>query len=180
MEKAKTDIFCGGKAIIKTIAVYPSTSMDIICPTCYFAEELNFLEPPQEDFQITCSRCNEIIAVKLNRREHYRKHLSIPVYYSSSEFDNILDSGVKSGWIVDISKSGIGIEISSFKYSEECEKAGNILTIAFSLPPQNKQIKVRGQIVRICADKKLKVNVGIKFINLDEYQKQIISFFLRP
>jgi hypothetical protein len=154
--------------------------MDIICPTCYFAEALNFLEPPLKDFQITCSRCNEIIVVKLNRREYYRKHLSIPIYYSLSEFDNILDSDVKSGWIVDISKSGIGIEISAFKYSKEYEKEGNILTIAFSLPPQNKQLRVKGQIVRICTDKKLKVNIGIRFFNLDEYQKQIISFFLRP
>jgi hypothetical protein len=69
------------------------------------------------------------------------------VYYSLHDFDNISDTRVKSGWTVDISKTGIGIEISAFKYS---------------------------------GDKKLKINMGIQFLNLDDYQSQTIGIFLMP
>jgi c-di-GMP-binding flagellar brake protein YcgR len=165
---------------MKTISVYPSAEINIECPTCNSSEVLKFSDPPKEGFQITCSRCSEEIVVKLNERQYYRKQVSIPVYYSLHDFDNVLDARVKSGWIVDISKTGIGVEISALKYSKEYEKEGNIVTISFTLPPKNKQLKVKGEIVRIFGDKKLKINMGIQFLNLDDYQNQTIGLFLMP
>jgi c-di-GMP-binding flagellar brake protein YcgR len=165
---------------MKIIYVYPSVEINIQCPTCNFSEVQKFQLPPKEGFQIVCSKCNEEIVIKLNERQYYRKQVSIPVYYSLHDFDNISDTRVKSGWTVDISKTGIGIEISAFKYSTEYEKEGNIMTISFALPPKNKQIKVKGKIVRIFGDKKLKINMGIQFLNLDDYQSQTIGIFLMP
>ncbi len=165
---------------MKTISIYPSTEINIKCPTCISSEMLKLPYSPKEDFQMTCSRCNEEIIVKLNERQYYRKQVSIPVYYSLHDFDNILDTRVKSGRIVDISRTGIGVEISALKYSKEYEKEGNIVTISFALPPKNKQIKAKGKIVRIFGDKKLRTNIGIQFLNLDDYQSQTIGLFLMP
>lgn len=165
---------------MKEVIVYPSKKIEIVCPACYALKVFEFLEPPQKGFEFHCSSCNEFITVELNRREFYRKELSIPVYYSLSDFSNIMEPGIKSGWIRNISKGGIGIEISSLKYSDDYEKVGNILTVFFSLPPQNRQIKARGEIVRVSKEKKFKITLGIRFLELSEDQKQIISFYLRP
>lgn len=164
---------------MKEVIAYPSTKIEILCPACYASRVFEFAEPPQKGFEFKCSSCNELITVELNRRKFYRKELSIAVYYSLTNFSNIMEPGVKSGWIKDISKGGIKIEISHLKFSDEYEKIGNILTIFFSLPPQNKQIKVKGEIVRVSKEK-FKVVLGIKFLDLTEDHIQIISFFLRP
>jgi c-di-GMP-binding flagellar brake protein YcgR len=165
---------------MREVIVYPSTKIEIICPACYAAKIFEFAEPPTKGFEFKCSSCNEIITVELNRRAFYRKELSIPVYYSLNDFDNIMEPDIKSGWMRDISKGGIKIEISPLKYSDDYEKIGNILTIFFSLPPQNKQIKVKGEIVRVSKEQKFKLDFGVRFLELSEDQKQIISFFLRP
>ncbi len=162
------------------VKVNPDSKIDVICPACYTVNTFEFSEPPKEGFEFRCSKCSELIIVELNKREFYRKELSIPVYYSLKDFENIIDKDVKSGWIRNISKGGLGIEISPLKYDVEYEKVGNILTLFFSLPPYNSPIKTTGEIVRISTEKKFKVYFGIKFIELSENSKQIIGFFLRP
>lgn len=162
------------------VMVWPSDKMEVICPACYASKTFEFLEPPKEGFEFRCPKCNELIVVELNRRAFYRKELSIPIYYSLKDFENIIEEGVKSGWIRNISKGGLGIEISPLKYDGEYEKVGNVLTLFFNLPPYNSPIKTKGEIMRVSTDKKFQVYFGIKFLDLNKNSKQIIDFFLRP
>jgi c-di-GMP-binding flagellar brake protein YcgR len=162
------------------VFAYSDKKLNIICPACYTDKTFEFTEPPKEGFEFRCSKCNELIVVEINRRAFYRKELSIPIYYSLKDFDSIIEEGVKSGWIRNISKGGIGIEISSLKYDEEYEKIGNVLTLFFNIPPYYNQIRAKGEIVRVSTEKKFKIFLGIKFLDISENSKQLISFFLRP
>ncbi|KJR42423.1 hypothetical protein MCHI_001686, partial [Candidatus Magnetoovum chiemensis] len=83
------------------------------CPKCLntilFDEGGKF---PRENSTIECGSCREELVIKINKRGFYRRQVSLPVKFSPKDFDDINSPQAKSCKIIDISKSGIGIEMS--------------------------------------------------------------------
>jgi c-di-GMP-binding flagellar brake protein YcgR len=166
---------------VKTVSVYPAAFLKIPCPHCGFQNELMQDEPPKVDFAFRCSQCKDEFLVKLNLRQFYRKEVSIPCYFTtSSEVDNIRDPSIKNGWLVDISRSGCGIELSKLKHSPTSERKGNFVQVFFTFPGQNELFKVQGEISSIIEVSPHKIKIGVNFINLEEHQQRRLSIFLMP
>lgn len=166
---------------MKTVSVYPAVLMKIPCPHCGFEHEHMQSAPPEADFAFKCTNCKSDFLVKLNARHFYRKEVSIPCYYTTAmDVDNILDPRIKTGWIVDISRTGCGIEYSKLKHSPLDERKGNILLVFFTFPGQRDLFKVQGEISAVFETPTHKMKMGINFMNLEQHQQQRLSVFLMP
>lgn len=138
-------------------------------------------EPPDADFAFNCQKCKSDFLCKLNARHFYRKDVNIPCYYTTAmDVDNILDPRIKTGWILDISRTGCGVEFSKLKHSPLDERKGNIILIFFTFPGQRDLFKVQGEIASVFESPTHKLKMGVNFTNLDQYQQQRLSVFLMP
>jgi len=168
---------------MKVLLVYPSRLISFKCPYCEAAGKIKRETQISEDFKVRCPKCKEEIYIKMNIRKCYRKEISITVHYSLSDISNISDRGARKGKIINISKGGLLIEISSVRQSSEddYEKQGAILTFLFSLPPNDELLKVKGEIKKIISSaQSSKIQIGAEFVRLEEYSKKQIGFFLLP
>ncbi len=166
---------------MKTAIAFKSYFVSLKCPYCNASGILKKGNSFNKNFSLRCPECHEIFELKLNDRKHYRKKVSIPVYYSLDDIKDPFDLKVKRGEIIDISKSGFFIKTILNKDSLQnyIEQDGNILKCLFSLPPKNDQIKVQAKIVNIISQtKNNQINIGVKFLALDEHLKKQIGFFL--
>lgn len=163
-----------GQDNIKAVTVYASIIMTFKCSYCSVPLKIKSETPPKNNFSFICPKCKNRIIVKLNKREFYRKDVSIPITYSFFSIDDPSDRRAKKGMMIDISKEGLCFMLNTFTIG----KVGDILTMFFSLPPQNKLLTVKGKIVRINKNGSFKISVH--FLDLNEYQNQIIGFFLLP
>jgi c-di-GMP-binding flagellar brake protein YcgR len=166
---------------MKTVSLYPSVLMKIPCPHCGYEHQHMRVEPPDADFAFNCTSCRSDFMVKLNVRHFYRKEVNLPCYYTSAmDVDNILDPRIKTGWILDISRSGCAIEFSKLRHSSLDERKGNILLVFFTFPGHQDLFKVQGEVSAIFDSPTHKLKMGVNFMNLDEHQLQRLSVFLMP
>lgn len=166
---------------MKIVPVFSSLHISIHCPGCKVPANIKKEKPPTKDFIAVCPKCKERFLVKINNRKFYRKKVSIPFYYSVHEINDTLDTKVKKGTIVDISKTGFLFEASVNKYPLKYayEKEGTMLNCVFQLSNKEEQLRVEGKIIRIIStNSDEKVKIGVEFLNLSEYHNKLIGFFL--
>ena len=152
--------------------------MSIRCPYCDVLGKIKRDNPPEKDFQVTCPKCKHIYLVALNKRDFYRDQVSIPVYFSLFDIDDPLDKGARRGKIRDLSRTGLSVESNLSLQSLQVYKEEDILTLLFSLSPEQGFIKVKGKIARIIEDENKTINIGIQFIDLDPHHNKLIGFYL--
>ncbi len=164
---------------MKTVSVRPAAMMKILCPECGHEHQYLRKEAPHENFFLKCEHCSADFMVKLDIRTFYRKEVTIPCYYSTGmDIENIMDPRVKTGWIVDISRTGCAVEFGKMKLDALCERKGNILLIFFTFPGQKEMFSIQGEIVAVFETPTHKMKMGVEFINVDDHQQQRLSLFL--
>lgn len=163
---------------MKAIVIHPSVQMVIKCPECGFVGKLTVDAPPERDFKLSCVKCKARFAVKLNQRSDYRKSLSVLAEYTIGIDEEFTKKKIKSGKVLDISRSGLRMVIDKSVFNGNYEKTNNKMMISMSLPPKREKLEFSGNIVRIWSDEKSSVSLGIKFSNLSIYVMQELAFFL--
>ena len=162
----------------KIITVNSSILIVFDCPYCSNRLEVQSAVPPSDDFTYTCPKCGQESFVNLNKRAFYRKKVNIPVAYSMYDIVSSFDRRAKKGRLIDISTGGLCIENDISIFSEFWEKEGNILFLLFTLPPREKELKVKGKIHRIRFTQNGTYHLPIEFLFLTEHQNSEIRFFL--
>src|SRR5208283_926883 len=162
----------------KIVTVYSSIGGVFDCPYCGNPVQAQSVIAPSDDFSYTCPKCGQESFVKLNKRAFYRKKVNIPVAYSMYDIDSSYDKRAKKGRLIDISAGGLCIENDISIFSEYWEKEGNILFLLFTLPPREKELKVKGKIHRIRFTENGEYHLPIEFSDLTEHQNSEIRFFL--
>ena len=158
--------------------VHPAVVMRISCPNCGAEGMVKRLRPPQQDLTALCWQCGQSFLVKINRRNYYRKKVSIPVMYSSFDRDRLDDQESWRGRIVDISRQGMAVQSHEQIYSLDY-KNGSLFTFLFSLPLINDLQKVQGEIMRVTNEEQNNsYTIGIRFSELHRFTDNAIRFFL--
>ncbi len=121
---------------------------------------------------VTCPKCKDRFAVRLNVRSAYRKDVSISAFY---RFQGI-ECPTRKGTVLDISRGGLCIQC--IKRMPIYEKQGNTMHLTFALPPKDETIKVDGEIVRVVSQTEKTITLGLKFKGLHVYEDAQIGFFL--
>ncbi|MBF0486882.1 MAG: PilZ domain-containing protein [Nitrospirae bacterium] len=155
----------------KSITVYPSTEMHIVCPHCGVKGKITKANPPEKAFAISCPKCKKHIVINLNKRKSYRRNIEIEASYQITG----INRPPRKGNIIDISIGGLRFKCLKSIH----EKIGNVMSLSFVLPPREEPIKVYGEIVRITEETKTTVTMGLRFKDLGEYEEMEIGFFLK-
>ncbi|KWT85572.1 PilZ domain-containing protein [Candidatus Magnetominusculus xianensis] len=169
----KAELFKGAGTQPKTITVFPSTEMHIVCPHCGIKGTVRKEYPPEQAFNITCPKCKQFIIINVNKRQFYRKKVKIEASY----YIEGTSSPFKKGTIIDISTGGL--RLRCYKTVSVHAKTGNYISLSFSLPPREDPIKVQGEIVTIIEETDKTMSFGLKFKNLSEFEETQIGFFLQ-
>lgn len=163
---------------MKKVITEPAVILSITCPACNSTGKIKGKEVFNKDLKVNCPKCKEKFIAMMNTRDYYRKKITIQSYYSMNKADK--PSGkTKPGTIVNLSRYGCLLETSRYSSISSIENEGNILSLMFSLPPKNKQLQLKGKIIRIGINsEKSTAKIGIKFINPSEFETSQIGFFL--
>jgi c-di-GMP-binding flagellar brake protein YcgR len=163
---------------VKAGMVYPTVIMSISCPNCGAEGSVKRARSPQQDLTALCWKCGRNFLIKINRRNYYRKKVSIPVMYSSFDIDTLDDQKAWRGRIVDISRQGMAVQSYRQICSLDC-KDGTLFTFLFSLPLINDLQKVQGEIMRLIKEEQNDFcTIGIRFSELHRFTDNGIRFFL--
>jgi c-di-GMP-binding flagellar brake protein YcgR len=158
--------------------VYPGVVMRISCPNCRAEGMVKRLRPPEKEFTALCWQCGQSFMIKINRRNYYRKKVSIPVMYSCFDRESLNDQESWRGRIVDISRQGMAVQSHEQIHSRDY-KNGSLFTFLFSLPLINNLQKVQGEVMRVTKEGQDNSHtIGIRFSEAHQFTDNAIRFFL--
>ncbi|KJR42422.1 Type IV pilus assembly PilZ domain protein [Candidatus Magnetoovum chiemensis] len=160
------------------LAIHPPYSLAYKCPhcRCNMVFEENLL--PEENSIIECSKCKTKLKVKINKRDFYRKNVSIPVRFSFNDFDDFNYRLAKTGTITDISRTGMMMEVKRETIRTMNIVEGTNLTFIIILSPDTPEIKVKATVCRIISRDNDIIRYGIEFNFFDVYAESRIGFYL--
>ncbi len=152
---------------METLKVYLDETRNacIVCGNCGKSKEIDFSQRQVPlSGHVNCS-CGNTFAVTFEKRQHYRKHISITgacsVYPGSNEGEPIE--------IVDISLGGLQLVTPGLNPFQLNQK----LRIVFRLGGKPVNLVVS---VRHIKDK----SIGAEIISMDEHSRKILGFYLLP
>ncbi|KWT92716.1 PilZ domain-containing protein [Candidatus Magnetominusculus xianensis] len=158
----------------RAITVYPSTVIPIECPYCKVKGKIKREYPPEKKFTIICPNCKKHITININTRLFYRKDIHLEAYYQMKG----TKSPAKKCEILDMSR--MGLSLKCHKIEPIHKKTGGVMLLKLALPPRKESIKVSCEVVRTIEETDKTITLGLKFIDLGEYEETQIGFFLLP
>ncbi len=126
---------------MSTLFFNPSAIIPFKCPHCNVSGKIKGKNHyPDQNFQVICPKCKKKISVKLNKRNSYRKRVSIDVFFSLFTLSD--RKKAHKGRIIDISRGGMGVELIAGKAASGLISIdGNKLNFLFTLSKKTSLLK---------------------------------------
>ncbi len=158
---------------VKSVKVYVMENKDafVACPHCGFNKSINLSQIlSMTNFKNTITfncKCGNPFSVSFDRREFYRKPVNVTglCFSAGDPKDGV---AIK---ILDISMSGVCFIKEDGKELVEDE----VVRLEFRIGQSRNMVTSLVSTITVKAS-----NIGAKFINLDEYTRKTLGFFLLP
>ncbi|MBF0515503.1 MAG: PilZ domain-containing protein [Nitrospirae bacterium] len=159
---------------LKSITVYPSAVIPIVCPYCEAKGKITREYPPDKNFTISCPKCKQRFVVNINTRMFYRKNVNIEAHYQFRGSNK----PERKGDILNMSRSGLCLKCNKPSFIPK-EKV-DVLSLRFKLPPREEPISIHCEVVNVIDETEKTITWGLKFKDLGEFEEMQIGFFLQP